>query len=458
MTLNQLQLIFRAHIRITLITLAAMVAGALLMTALLPTTYKARSTLVVDVRTPDSILGNSGLPFTSPAYMNTQAELASSVRTVELAITNLKLLEREELKTLWEDKGAKKQPFKPWLVQWIRGNMTVIPGQESNSLNIAVSTQWPELSAELANGLAQAYINTSVAMNVEPAKVYAQFFDEQLKKARNDLIQAQARLSDFQRERNIVVASDDQIDVENARLNELSSALTQTQNDRAERQGRANSSGESGLLQDPNSNLVLNNLRTQLQQKQSLLAEASARIGVNHPEYLRLKAEVDALGNSVREEILRSNATLSAGARASGMREASIRKEIEDQRARILTLTENRDSARTLKHDVEAAQKQFELVSTRTGMSEISSRQATANAFLVSQASPPIRPDSPGFLIILLSASLFGVVLGLVISCGVEFLDRRVRSKDDLSLIDLPPLAIFSDKTTSRPLLSFVQR
>ncbi|MCR2745919.1 hypothetical protein [Limnobacter parvus] len=457
MTFNQLQLIFRAHLRITLTTLCVIVIGAVLAAALLPNEFKANATLVVDVRAPDTVLGNSGLPFTSPAYMNTQAELAASGRVIEQTISALKLEENAELKAKWEEGASETQSFKEWLVAFVQGNVEVAPGKESNTLYIAVTSNSPTFAAELANGLAQAYITTSIAMNVEPAKNYAQFFEEQQQEARNELIKAQSRLSDFQRERGIVIASDDQIDVENARLNELSSALTDTQTRRADQVGRAASAGEQGLLQDPISNVVLNTLRSQLQQKQSELAEASARIGINHPEFRRLKAEVDALQTSVNQEIQRSNATLLAGARASGSQEFALKSALEEQRQRILELTENRDSAMTLRRDLDAAEKQFELVSARTSMSEISSRQTTANAFLVSAASVPTKPNSPGLTLIALSAVLFGLVLGLVISCAVEFLDYRVRSTDDLGLLGLPALATISSNTT-HPKLNFNSR
>lgn len=457
MTFNQLLLIFRAHLKITLITLFLVVVGALAITVVMPDTYKANATLVVDVRTPDSILGNSGLPFMSPGYMNTQAELASSRRVVEQAVAALKLEENEEMKAQWEENVDDSRSYKQWLVDFIQSSMTVSPGKESNTLFITVSSRSPAFSAELANGVAQAYISTSIAMNVEPAKNYAQFYEDQQQKARDELIKAQTRLSDFQRERGIVIVTDDQIDVENTRLTELSSALTEIQTRRADQVGRASNSGDQGLLQDPISNVVLNSLRSQLQQKQSELAEASARIGENHPEYQRLKAEVDSLQRSVNAEIARSNATLRAGANASISQENTIQKALEEQRNRILTLTENKDSAMALQRDLDAAEKQFEMVSTRTSMSEISSQQNSANVFLVSAASAPIKHSSPGLGVIALSALLFGLMLGLVISCAIEFLDHRVRSSEDLALLGLPAIAKISARNVS-PKLNFHPR
>lgn len=444
MTANQLLLIFQARIHVIVTTLMLVTLGALIVAWSAPKKFSATAKLIVDVRSPDSVFGNAGLPLSSPAYMNTQSQLAVSARVIKSAISELKLNEHPEMKTLWERTGKEQQSLENWLIDYIQDNTKVEPGKESNTLTLSVSTKWPELSAEIANGISRAYISTAIAMNVEPAKDYAQLFEQQRLQARKALIEAQARLSDFQRERGIVVVSDEHIDVENARLNELSTALTQIQAERAGQVGRAISAGEAGLLQDPTSNVVLNTLRTQLQQKQTALAEASARIGENHPEFQRLQAEMKALQNSVAEETQRSNATLSAGARAALAREASIKKALEDQRKKILELTRNRDSALALKRDLDAAQRQFELLAARSSMSEISSRQTNANAFLVTEAREPTEPNSPGLALVALSGSLFGLMLGLSLAVVIELLDQRIRSRDDLVAIDLPMLAFVS--------------
>lgn len=446
MTFNQILLILRAHLRIILTTLLLVLVGAVVTALTLPKLYKANATLIIDVRAPDSVFGNAGLPLTSPAYMNTQAEIAVSSRVIQQAVKSMKLSENDALKAKWEETRGQKPTLEEWLLRFVQGSVDAVPGKESNTLSITASSDSPTLSAILANGVSRAYINTSMELNVEPAKVYAQFFDAQKKEAREDLIAAQTRLSDFQRERGIVIASDDQIDVENARLNELSSALTQVQGETAGQLSRAASSGEQGLIQDPMSNSVLNTLRTQLQQKQSQLAEASARIGENHPEFQRLEAEVNALQSSVKAEIQRGNATLNAGARASAGREGSLKQALEEQRKKILKLKENIDSAMVLRRDLDAAQKQFELVSTRTSMSEISSRQTSANAFLVSEANVPGKVSSPNLKLIALSAILFGLLLGIAIACVTEFLDHRIRSSYDLTLLGLPPFAVISLK------------
>lgn len=444
MTLNQLFLIVRARLRLVVTVLLVITLSAIITAAFLPKLYTAQAKLLVDVRSADSVLGTPGLPFTSPAYMNTQAELITSARVVSLAIKQLKLKDNETLHAQWERTGSNRPAFDQWLTDFLISKVQVSSGKESNTLTISASMADPTLSAQLANALARAYIQTAIELNVEPAKEYVQVFDQQLQEAREALIEAQTRLSNFQRDNGLVVVSDERMDVESARLNELSSALTQAQAQRADQASRAASSGSDALLQDPTNVIVINSLRTQLKQKQADLAEASARIGENHPEYARLKAEVDALQRSVQEEASRNNATLNATTRASMNREATIKRAVEEQRSKILQLKAQRDAAMTLQRDVDAAQKQFELLSTRIGQSEISSRQTTTHANLISQALVPTEPSSPRWSIVIAGALLMGLLMGVGTAYVSEVSEPFVRSVEDLQHIDLPPLGLVS--------------
>ena len=73
-----------------------------------------------------------------------------------------------------------------------------------------------------------AYTDTTLDLRVEPAKLYNSFFDERAKALRDALEQAQSRLSAYQREKGIIV-NDERLDVENARLSELSTQLVALQ-------------------------------------------------------------------------------------------------------------------------------------------------------------------------------------------------------------------------------------
>ncbi|NMV20996.1 chain length determinant protein EpsF, partial [Vibrio parahaemolyticus] len=80
----------------------------------------------------------------------------------------------------------------------------------------------------MANAFVQAYIETHLDLRADPAKRFSTFFDQRAKQLREQLEAAQNRLSEYQKQHGLI-ATDERLDIENARLNELSSQLVAIQ-------------------------------------------------------------------------------------------------------------------------------------------------------------------------------------------------------------------------------------
>ena len=79
-------------------------------------------------------------------------------------------------------------------------------------------------AAALANAFVQAYTDTTLELRVDPARQYSGFFDSRAKAYRDNFEKAQDRLAQFQKEKGLLV-TDERLDIETARLAELSSQL-----------------------------------------------------------------------------------------------------------------------------------------------------------------------------------------------------------------------------------------
>ena len=67
-------------------------------------------------------------------------------------------------------------------------------------MHISANAPTPEAAAELANGFAAAYMDTTLELRVAPTRQAAEWFDVQLKTLREDLETAQDKLTAYQRE------------------------------------------------------------------------------------------------------------------------------------------------------------------------------------------------------------------------------------------------------------------
>src|SRR3569623_3290446 len=104
---------------------------------------------------------------------------------------------------------------------------------------------------------------------VHPARQSSQFFDTQLIGLRDHVEQAQARVSEYQREQGIT-SSDDRLYVELTRLEGLSNQLIGLQCQAFDSQARVSQAGTASEVND-NMPEVLSNLL--IQQLKTLIAE-----------------------------------------------------------------------------------------------------------------------------------------------------------------------------------------
>jgi uncharacterized protein involved in exopolysaccharide biosynthesis len=107
-------------------------------------------------------------------------------------------------------------------------NLSVTPPRESRVLSIRFTSSDPNLSAKVADALAQAYIDAALQLTVEPARRNAAWFDSQLGDLRARLEEKQKLLSAYQEDKGIV-AIDERLDTETQRFEDLSSGLIEAQ-------------------------------------------------------------------------------------------------------------------------------------------------------------------------------------------------------------------------------------
>ncbi len=96
----------------------------------------------------------------------------------------------------------------------------------------------PPTPPPIANAFAQAYMDTTLELRVDPTRHAATWFDEQLQTLRRDMETAQQRLTAYQREHGIV-STDEKFDEEYARLTDLSAQLARAQEHNVELQARS---------------------------------------------------------------------------------------------------------------------------------------------------------------------------------------------------------------------------
>lgn len=426
MSLLQFFTILRARRAVVgLILLATLVLAAAWL-VLKPASYTARAPVLVDVR--NDPVNPTAQGMVGPSFMATQIDVIKSDRVAERVVQMLPA-DQPPLKGLREIAEKKGLPAS-WLAHQIRQELEVKPARESNIINIAWTGGTPAQAAQVANAFAQAYLETSLEIRTDPARKYADWFDEQVKASRDKLERAQTRLSEFQQKSGIV-SSDERSDYEVTRLKELSQQLMIAQ-------GR----GIGGSVASSDSSPLVNNLRQDVARMEAKVGEASATMGSNHPQMQKLQAELGAMRSRLAQESSRVGASGANSAAISKQRERELQNAIAQQRNRVLAMNKDRGELSVLQRDVDTAQKAFETVSASAAQARLQSMTNQTNVMRLASAVEPLEATGPRKSLALVVAAVLGTLLGVAGALLLEMVNRRIRSAEDLHAVtQLPILA-----------------
>lgn len=440
MTLQQFLLILWARRKLMVSIFLVTVLTTLVVSLLLPKEYSASATVVIDVKSPDPIAGMLLPGLMSPGYMATQVDIINSDRVAQRVVRMLNMDQSPVIQEQWRDATDGKGDVATWLAQLLQKKLDVKPSRESNVVEIGFSGADPAFSAAVANAFAQSYIETNIDLKVEPARQYSAWFEKQLKMQRDRLEAAQKKLSDYQQATGIV-ATDERLDYENQKLNELSMQLTV-----AEAQGSDAASkqkmGASDTIKEVMENPLINQLKADIARLEAKLKEMSGNFGVNHPQYQRAVAELDELKARLKAETEKITASFSTAGRVSDAREADVKLAIEAQKKKVLDLKKQRDDINVLLREVDTAQKAFDSVGQRMVQSNLESQSIQSNIAILTAATPPLQSGKPKVLLNMLVSIFLGTMLAVGAALVLELGQRRIRSAEDIvEALDLPVLA-----------------
>jgi len=442
MTPHQLYLILRARWIVLCSIFGVVFFGILILSLLLTKQYTSTASVVVDAKT-DPVAGANSPAELLPTYLTTEVDIISSQRVAEQVIKMTKLDQDPGFRQGWlKDTGGRGS-----LVAWganilLSKKLAVVPGRESNVIDISV--KWPDakFAAVLANSFAKAAIDTNIELKVEPAKQYATWFAERSKVLRADLEAKQKRLSDFQNSVGVIIPSDDRLDVENQRLNQLSQELVTIQSLRQDSQSRQRQVGADveslpEVIQSP----LIASLKADLAAAEAKRADIANRLGKNHPDYQAADAEVASARSRIAKESADIAASLGTATQVNVRRENEVRAALAAQTKRVLDLRQIHDQASMYESDVATAQRSLDAVTERLAQSNLQSQVQQTDIVLLTPAEETTEPSSPHIFRNAIIGFLLGALLAIVSVLILETRDRRVRSEEEIrNLLDVPYL------------------
>jgi succinoglycan biosynthesis transport protein ExoP len=442
MNVHQFLLIVLARKKIILSILAATVLLTLGFSLVQPKTYKATASVLLNYKGVDPLTGLTMPGQLLPGYMATQIDIISSKNVALRVVDSLKLASSPAVLAQFSAAAEGRGSVRDWLADLLLRKLEILPSRESSVVEISFKGVDPQFVAAVANAFADEYQRISVQLKTEPMKKASLYFNEQTKQLRDNVETAQARLSKYQQEKGIVSLDFNRVDVELARLNDLSAQLVAAQNQTIEAASRQRmASGAAADSPDVAANALVQNLRVSVTGADAKLAEMEQRLGHNHPQYLSAKAEAAKMHAELTAALGSVSRSVGNNATVLRQRENELRSALAAQKVRVLELNRARDELGVLLKDMDSAQRAFDAASQRLSQTRIEASSEQADISILNPAVAPIEPSGPRVLLNALVSVLLGTVLGVGTSLLIEMLNRPIRSASDMKdLLGIPVL------------------
>jgi uncharacterized protein involved in exopolysaccharide biosynthesis len=299
--------------------------------------------------------------------------------------------------------------FRRWLAQNVADATVVKVVGSGTVLEITYRGPTAQIATTGADVLRQAYLDASLASRREVAARNAAFYNKQADAARQLAETAEVAKAAYEKQTGIIMQGRD-TDLDSDRLASLA--------------GQA--SAPTINIPAPQSPAAL-----QLAQIDATLAEASKRLGPNHPEIQDLKARRAAVSAVAAQEAAAAKAAASGQSGA-----AALQRALAEQKGRVIGEREQVEKLRQLQAEVDLRREQYRTASARAGQYTVEAAVSDPGLTALGVVVAPTKPTFPNKPLMLGGGLALGITLGLALSLLLELLNRRVRSIDDLHLSD----------------------
>jgi polysaccharide biosynthesis transport protein len=428
MSVAQIVCILRAYWRHSLVIVIALVALSFGAIKMLPKSYVATATLIVNFESKDPLAGREFVGGGGNTYIPTQIELIMSQVVLGPVVGRLKLTSDPQFTRGFVGTPAALNEV---VTRNLHDRVQVQQGVSSQLLYISATAKSPDLAAQLANAVADEYLKQERQRTNGPAGERAERYSKQLAELRAKAIAAQDRVTEF-RQRNAMTEVDaDKMDVEGEALNDLQQKLEAAQNQRRQlesKQIEAHASSDAVLGTES-----IASLRAKLTNLQGQMAEARTTLGPKHPKVVELQSQIDATRASLASEVQSLSANGAVELTRARDLEARYQAAVTAERTRLLARRGLQDEEAKLTLELQSAQATYKKALDGYDQIMFASSGNYNDVSLISRADPPPKPDKPNKLKWFAIACLFSLGVAVAGPFGYElFLNRRLRCRDDL--------------------------
>lgn len=307
--------------------------------------------------------------------------------------------------------------------------LTVLSPMKTRVLTVEFSSRDPDLSAKVANAIADLYLEFQSDAKRTNARAAAESLGQRVSDLKTRVAAADAKAEVFRSQTGLLVGTNN-TSINAQQLSDVNTELARARTAQADAQAKANllremiRGGRIAEIPDVANNELVRRISEQRVTAKAQLALESRTLLPGHPRIKELAAQVADYDNEIRAAGEKTARSLDADSRVASARVDNLAKALDAQKKLIgasgsdeVQMRELDRSARALKDELEATNTKYQEAVAREG-----SKATPSDARIFSRALAPQVPSFPKKLPIIAISTLAALILSIGAAAAREFM------------------------------------
>jgi len=366
--------------------------------------YESTATIDVDRQTPTGIIGQDSVRMASndsDQYLATQMDLIRSDSVLRPVVQKFRLREIEKDQFAEGPATADREDAPVALKR-----LEVTRPPNTYLLRIGYRSTNPRLAADVANGIANSYLDHSYNIRFQSTSGVSRFMEKQMEDLKAKMESSSTALAQFEKELN-VIDPEQKTSILSGRLIQLNTEFTNAQAERVRKEAAYNSmkSGSMDAAMISTQGDALKRLTEQSNEARQRFNEAQNHYGAGHPEYRKAASQVQELTRQLEETRNSIQQRIQIEYRQSVEREGMLKDAVNQTKSEFDRLNARSFDYQALKREAEADKKLYEELFRKIKEAGINAGFQNSSVRLADVARPAIKPVFPNLKMFLLVAS-----------------------------------------------------
>jgi polysaccharide biosynthesis transport protein len=437
-------------------TLATSTLLAAAITFLMTPVYRATVSLQIDRESmnivnvegvqPEESQGQSGLEFYQTHYeLLASRSLAERVaNTLNLSADPNFLAKKTSIVALGKDlifgetaaeaePGKNQEDVSRSTVGRLLTSLSVTPVRGSRIVKVSIDSPYPALAQKIANSYGEVYIADNLDRRFDATSYARKFLEERLQQLKIKLEESERQLVKYAEDQGIIQL-DDNKSLSGTDLEATNAKLAEARSERIKKEllwKQAQAANGIGLKQilDDEALQANRKLRTEL------AAQYQQKLGIfkpAFPEMVQLRNQIKELDRSIQSEVEAIKLSIEAEYNAALEEEQNLQLNLEGTKGEVVDQRNKSIEYNIIKREVDTNRTLYEGLLQRYKEIGVAGGVGTNNISIVDKAALPIFPRSPSLLLNLALAVVAGLVAGILLALGLDYLDDSFKSPEDI--------------------------